>query len=194
MSKISLKPNASGTGNFTIEAPNSNVDRTLSLPDEAGTVLTSSSTVSGTLVNSQTIADTSNHSITSSAGVFNSPSSLQYTPLLSNSTVNVFCFMAGYLRRSNNDDNDTRGYIRVGTVNSSGGYDYFGPKEAVAVGESNFNSRTEFIWYTNTEFGTNVARDSSGDISVAIFGRSDEDPGNVQLLISSSYAVFMEFA
>jgi len=40
MSKIALKPNASGTGVFSLEAPNSNVDRTLNLPDEAGTVLT----------------------------------------------------------------------------------------------------------------------------------------------------------
>jgi len=40
MSKVSIKGNASGTGNFTIEAPNSNTDRTLNLPDEAGTVLT----------------------------------------------------------------------------------------------------------------------------------------------------------
>jgi len=40
MSKISLKPNASGTGVFSLEAPNSNVDRTLTLPDEAGTVAT----------------------------------------------------------------------------------------------------------------------------------------------------------
>jgi len=40
MSKISLKPNASGTGVFSLEAPNSNVDRTLNLPDEAGTVAT----------------------------------------------------------------------------------------------------------------------------------------------------------
>ena len=40
MSKLSLKGNPSGTGNFSIEAPNSNVDRTLALPDEAGTVLT----------------------------------------------------------------------------------------------------------------------------------------------------------
>ena len=40
MSKLSLKGNPSGTGNFTIEAPNSNTDRTLNLPDEAGTVLT----------------------------------------------------------------------------------------------------------------------------------------------------------
>jgi len=44
MSKISLKPNASGTGVFSLEAPNSNVDRTLNLPDEDGTVLSSVST------------------------------------------------------------------------------------------------------------------------------------------------------
>ena len=40
MSKISIKPNDSGTGTFTLESPNSNTDRTLTLPDEAGTVLT----------------------------------------------------------------------------------------------------------------------------------------------------------
>jgi len=40
MSKLSLKGNDSGTGNFSIEAPNSNVDRTLALPDEAGTLAT----------------------------------------------------------------------------------------------------------------------------------------------------------
>jgi len=40
MSKIALKPNASGTGVFSLEAPNSNVDRTLTLPDEQGTVAT----------------------------------------------------------------------------------------------------------------------------------------------------------
>ena len=38
MSKISLQPNVSGTGTFTIAAPNSNTDRTLTLPDAAGEV------------------------------------------------------------------------------------------------------------------------------------------------------------
>ena len=38
MSKVSISGNASGTGVFTIQAPNSNTDRVLSLPDEAGTV------------------------------------------------------------------------------------------------------------------------------------------------------------
>jgi len=45
MSKIALTPNASGSGTFTIAAPNSDTDRTLTLPDEAGTVLTSASDI-----------------------------------------------------------------------------------------------------------------------------------------------------
>jgi len=40
LSKISLQPNASGTGTFTLAAPDSNTNRTLTLPDEAGNVLT----------------------------------------------------------------------------------------------------------------------------------------------------------
>ena len=45
MSKIALEPNAAGTGTFTIVAPNSNTNRTLTLPDETGTVLTSVSAI-----------------------------------------------------------------------------------------------------------------------------------------------------
>jgi hypothetical protein len=44
MSKIALTPSATGTGVFTISSPATNTDRTLTLPDEAGTVLTSAST------------------------------------------------------------------------------------------------------------------------------------------------------
>ena len=40
MSKISLEPNASGSGTFTLAAPSSNTNRTLTLPDEEGTVAT----------------------------------------------------------------------------------------------------------------------------------------------------------
>jgi hypothetical protein len=45
MSKVVIQGNASGTGDFTIAAPNSNTNRTLTLPDEAGTVLTSASSL-----------------------------------------------------------------------------------------------------------------------------------------------------
>jgi hypothetical protein len=41
MSKVQLAGNASGTGIFTIASPNSNTDRTLTLPDNTGTLLTS---------------------------------------------------------------------------------------------------------------------------------------------------------
>ena len=39
MSKISLEPNDSGAGTFSIVSPDSNTNRTLTLPDEAGKLL-----------------------------------------------------------------------------------------------------------------------------------------------------------
>lgn len=48
MSKVQLAGNANGTGIFTIASPNSNTDRTLTLPDNTGTLLTSGGPISGT--------------------------------------------------------------------------------------------------------------------------------------------------
>jgi hypothetical protein len=45
MSKVTIAGDANGTGVFTIAAPNGNTNRTLTLPDEAGTVLTSVSDI-----------------------------------------------------------------------------------------------------------------------------------------------------
>jgi hypothetical protein len=44
MSRIALSGNLSGTGTFTIASPDSSTDRTLTLPDNSGTVLTSATT------------------------------------------------------------------------------------------------------------------------------------------------------
>ena len=44
MSKIALTPNSSGTGTFTLAAPNSNTSRTLTLPDSAGELLVNGTT------------------------------------------------------------------------------------------------------------------------------------------------------
>lgn len=43
MSKIKIEGNASGTGTFTLSTPNSNTDRTFTLPDADGDLLTSAS-------------------------------------------------------------------------------------------------------------------------------------------------------
>ena len=45
MSKVALSGNASGSGTFTVASPNSNTDRTLTLPDSSGTVATAESTL-----------------------------------------------------------------------------------------------------------------------------------------------------
>lgn len=42
MSKVAIKGASTGTGTFTIESPATNTDRTLSLPDQTGTLLSSS--------------------------------------------------------------------------------------------------------------------------------------------------------
>ena len=53
MSKISLEPNASGAGTFTLAAPNSNTNRTLTLPDESGTIFSDGTGVPGSAVTGQ---------------------------------------------------------------------------------------------------------------------------------------------
>jgi hypothetical protein len=62
MSKIALTPNASGTGTFTIASPNSNTDRTLTLPDAAGTVLVDDGSGNVAVTGDLTIADKIVHS------------------------------------------------------------------------------------------------------------------------------------
>jgi hypothetical protein len=44
VSKVAIEGNASGTGTLTIAAPNTNTNRTLNLPDNAGTFITTGST------------------------------------------------------------------------------------------------------------------------------------------------------
>jgi len=44
MSKVKIEGNASGTGTLTISAPNTNTDRSLTLPDTAGEVLVNGTT------------------------------------------------------------------------------------------------------------------------------------------------------
>jgi hypothetical protein len=53
MSLVKVQGNASGTGIFTIASPNSNTDRTLTLPDATGTVLagTASASTTNTVTN-----------------------------------------------------------------------------------------------------------------------------------------------
>lgn len=55
MSKVQLQGNASGTGIFTIASPNSNTDRTLTLPDSSGTIATTGQAVTSAQLPAGTI-------------------------------------------------------------------------------------------------------------------------------------------
>ena len=71
MSKIALSGNASGTGTFTLAAPNSNSDRTLTLPDNTGTILTNATTAgfpAGSVI--QVVNATYSTSVTSTSSAY----------------------------------------------------------------------------------------------------------------------------
>jgi hypothetical protein len=54
MSNITVQGNASGSGIITLESPNTNSNRTVTLPDETGTLLTSVSSTIAFLAADQT--------------------------------------------------------------------------------------------------------------------------------------------
>ena len=76
MSNIAIKGATTGTGTFTIESPATNTDRTLTLPDEAGTVVTTGgadftgqvTTTSGMGVGTASPTDSTLHVKNSSSG------------------------------------------------------------------------------------------------------------------------------
>lgn len=71
MSKITLSPNVSGTGTLTIAAPNTNTDRTLTLPDATGTLVNtdaSGNLLVGTTTNTNSSRIVSNGVIESTTG------------------------------------------------------------------------------------------------------------------------------
>lgn len=84
MSKVQLQGNVSGTGIFTIASPNSNTDRTLTLPDNTGTLLTNNSTISksnlpaGTII--QVVQTFDTFQATTSSGTMSDLTSVSITP------------------------------------------------------------------------------------------------------------------
>lgn len=92
MSTIVLSPNASGTGAFTLAAPNSNTNRTITLPDATGTVLTSATTTgfpAGSVLQVVSVSKTDQFTTTSTSMVDVTGLSATITPTSSNSKILV---------------------------------------------------------------------------------------------------------
>ena len=97
MSKISLQPNASGTGTFTLAAPDSNTNRTLTLPDEAGKILTdvgvpTSAMPAGSVI--QVVSTTKTSAATVSGTVEIPAFHVEITPQSTNNKILVICTLS----------------------------------------------------------------------------------------------------
>jgi hypothetical protein len=103
MSQVTLQGNASGTGIFTVAAPNSNTNRTLTLPDATGTVVTTDATqtltnksISGAQIDSGTVAVARLGSGTPGAGNFlRGDGAWEAVPAAAPSTAQVLSATAG---------------------------------------------------------------------------------------------------
>lgn len=152
MSKVVIAGDASGTGTFTISAPNGNTDRTLVLPDEAGTLVTTSS-LPNPLTSGTAVASTSGTAI-DFTGI---PSWVKRVTITiagvkqNNSGANPFKFRLG----------TSGGIVSSGYVGSAG---YFGGGPASVPASDGF----DVYFDTNTFFysGSLVLTNVSGNVWV----------------------------
>lgn len=91
MSKVAIQGNASGSGVLTIAAPNTSTDRTLTLPDNTGTILTSATAGTVLQVVSTTKTDTSSTTSTSMTDV--SGLSVSITPSSASNKILICCYV-----------------------------------------------------------------------------------------------------
>jgi hypothetical protein len=100
MSKIALSGNVSGSGTLTIAAPNTNSDRTLTLPDNSGTLLSNASTAgfpAGSVLQVVSFSNSTTTSTTSSTYVDVTGYSASITPTSATSKILVRVLPKAYV-------------------------------------------------------------------------------------------------
>jgi len=144
MSKVAITGNASGAGVFTIASPDSATDRTLTLPDETGTVITTASL--NPLTSGTAVASTSGTSI-------------DFTGIPSWATRITVMFNGV----STNGGNDYLVQLGVGSPTTTG---YSGSASVVTTGVGTRNFTTGFGIYNNIGAATVF----SGSMTIATMG------------------------
>jgi hypothetical protein len=206
MSKVTIQGDASGTGIFTIASPNSNTDRTLVLPDEAGTVLTSagvpaSAMPAGSVLQVLQAYKTDTFSTTASGTTDITGLSISITPSSTSSKILITSNVSGF---SNNGSGAApvlkRNGTKIGQADSAGnrqqssfsGDLYTG--DGTGTVQMHFNAVACFLDSPNTtSFITyNVAIQSSG-YQVHI-NREENDLDNNDYNRCVSHITVMEIA
>lgn len=107
MSSIKLESNPSGTGVFTLASPNSNTNRTLTLPDNTGTILTGSSAITRSQLPAGSVLQvvSANYSTQVNCNTttrIDAGISASITPTSSSSKILVLVSVNGVLKDANN--------------------------------------------------------------------------------------------
>jgi len=147
MSKIALTPNASGSGTFTIAAPNSDTDRTLNLPDSSATLATVNGItmadtwrLTGALTGSQTPITAWARHTTSLAGLYGSSGMSVSSGIFTFPSTGVYLVSFG------------------GTLDEDGS----GADNAVTIelkaSDDNFSSNDDIVAYQQTQLNASNAR------------------------------------
>jgi hypothetical protein len=126
MSRVVIQGDASGTGDFTIAAPNSNTDRTLTLPDVAGTVLTSGSNTdfpAGSVIQVVQASSETSTSITATSWAALGGASITITPSSTSNKVLV-SFSCGCYGQNNTWNQKLRILRGATVVRSSENYGF----------------------------------------------------------------------
>ena len=171
MTKIAISPNVSGTGTFTIAAPDSNTNRTLTLPDAAGEVLTDQSDLGAANLTGDVAAAriTTALNATGSAPIFACRAWVNFDGATTTPTIRASVNVSSVTRNGTGDytvnfttampdanfSATVTGYAGTGLFGSSGGLAYeTGPNNSTA-------SRTASSVRFFTLNATNISTDSA---------------------------------
>jgi len=169
MSKITLEPNASGAGTFTLAAPDSNTNRTLNLPDESGVLFSDGSGVPGSAVTGQLASsnmaagsviqvvqtvktNVASFTAGSSSGTLIPGFSLSFTPTSVNNKVLVSCAIGGI--SSTSAFSGSVALRRDGSIILAGDADGDRPTVSVAVSNTMNSSGSFQGWLSSPAFFT----------------------------------------
>ena len=198
MSKISLAPDASGTGIFTIASPNSNTNRTLTLPDNTGTIITSGT--AGTVLQVVSTTKTDTFTTTSSSFVDLTGVSVSITPTSASSKIMIIAtlmagadassttFMSRLVRNSTS--------IALGDSASNRTQVTFGTDDMITA-NTNLSIALTFLDSPSTTSATTYkvqvaqTRTAGGTLTV---NRDGQDSDDVQVPRGSSTITVMEIA
>jgi hypothetical protein len=182
MSKVSLAGNASGTGIFTIASPNSNTDRTLTLPNSSGTLMNNSSTAgfpAGSVLQVVNATTSGSTTTTTSATYVSTAITGTITPTSSTSKILIFLnysvwtstssmYVYATIYRNNTTNIVSEGSGRLSQSPDSGSVGYPMMQSNMYLDSPATTSATTYTLYIKVSGGTGYVNDGQSTSNITL--------------------------